>query len=291
LIQESLTQNRAIAKKLNLRNSGLIRLIRERAYVRAGIIIISFFVGLAILSFFYLPYDPLATTGPNFAKPSLAHPFGTTVIGQDVLSQWVFGSRATLFVGLLTALLTTLIGITVGIASGFIRNLDEPLMRTADVVLTLPTLPLLIVISSFFRPSIVLVAVLIALLAWPAMARVLRSSVISLRELSFIEVALLSGVPRTRIMFSDLLKHLIPLIIAYSLFAVIGAILAEAALDFIGVGPIDSYSWGAMLALAQDNSAEIYRAWWWVAVPGVSIAALGTGFAFLAYGLEDFYKR
>ena len=143
-------------------------------------------------------------------------------------------------------------------------------MRIADVVLTLPTLPLLIVISSFFKPSLVIVAVLISLLAWPAMARVLRSSVFSLRELSYVEVALLSGVPRVRIMFSDLLRHLIPLIIAYSLFAVIGAILAEAALDFIGVGPINSYSWGAMLALAQDSSAELYNAWWWVVVPGLS---------------------
>jgi peptide/nickel transport system permease protein len=280
-----------VLRKLNLRNSTFVNLVRERAYVRAGVIVICFFVGLAILSFFYLAYDPQATTGPNFSPPSLAHPFGTTVIGQDVFSQWMYGSRATLFVGFLTAVLTTLIGTATGIASGFIRNLDEPLMRTADVVLTLPTLPLLIVISSFFRPSLVIVAVLIALLAWPAQARVLRSSVISLRELSYVEVALLSGVPRARIMFSDLLKHLIPLIIAYSLFAVIGAILAEAALDFIGVGPINSNSWGAMLALAQDNSAELYKAWWWVAVPGISIAALGTGFAFLAYGLEDYYKR
>ena len=276
---------------MKIGDSGFVRLIRERVYVKVGLIIIAFFVGLAILSFFYLKYNPVATTGRDFAPPSYAHPFGTTVIGQDVFSQWIYGSRATLFVGFLTALLTTIIGTTTGIASGYIATLDEPLMRTADVVLTLPTLPLLIVISSFFRPSLIIVAVLIALLAWPAQARVLRSSVISLRELAYVEVALLSGVPRMRIMFSDLLKHLIPLIIAYSLFAVIGAILAEAALDFIGVGPIDSYSWGAMLALAQSNSAELYRAWWWVAVPGLSIAALGTGFAFLAYGLEDYYKR
>ncbi len=280
-----------IRQELNLRDSGFIRVVRERLYVKVGLIIISFFVGLAILSFVYLLYNPLATTGPNFAPPSFAHPFGTTVIGQDVFSQWIYGSRATLFVGFLTAVLTTIIGTTTGVASGFIRNLDEPLMRIADVVLTLPTLPLLIVISSFFKPSLVIVAVLISLLAWPAMARVLRSSVFSLRELSYVEVALLSGVPRVRIMFSDLLRHLIPLIIAYSLFAVIGAILAEAALDFIGVGPINSYSWGAMLALAQDSSAELYNAWWWVVVPGLSIAILGTGFAFIAYGLEDYYKR
>jgi peptide/nickel transport system permease protein len=277
--------------EFNIRDSPLIKLIRERVYVRAGLMIIIFFVAVAILSFFYLPYNPQASTGPNYAPPSYAHPCGTTVIGQDVLSQWIYGTRATLFVGILTAVFTTFIGISVGLVSGFARNLDEPLMRIADVVLTLPTLPLLIVISSFVRPSLFSVAILISLLAWPAMARVLRSSVISLRELAFVEVALLSGVPRARIMFSDLLRHLIPLAITYSLFAVIGAILAEAALDFIGIGPIDSYSWGAMLALAQNNSAGFFGAWWWVITPGLGIAVLGTGFAFMAYGLEDYYKR
>ncbi len=278
-------------RRLTLRGSPFVSVVRERPYVKAGVIVIGFFLVVAIVGSFYTPYDPISTSGANFAPPSSSHLFGTTVIGQDVFSQWLYGSRATLFVGFLTAVLTTLIGIAAGITSGFVRSLDEPLMRTADVVLTLPTLPLLIVISSFFRPSLVIVAILISLLAWPAMARVLRSSVISLRELSYVEVALLSGVPRARIMFTDLLRHLVPLVIAYSLFAVIGAILAEAALDFIGVGPIDSYSWGAMLALAQSNSAELYRAWWWIAVPGISIATLGTGFAFLAYGLEDYYKR
>jgi peptide/nickel transport system permease protein len=278
-------------KRPRLRDSTFVRVLRVRLYVRAGFAVIAFFTGLALLSYFYLPYEPQTPTGPIYDPPSWAHLFGTTRLGQDIFSQWMYGTRATLFVGFLTAALTTLIGLGVGITSGFLRVMDEPLMRAADVVLTLPTLPLLIVISSFFRPSLVLVSVLISILAWPVMARVLRSSVISLRELPYIEVARLSGVPRARIMFSDLLRHLVPLIIAYSLFAVIGAILSEAALDFIGIGPVDSYSWGAMLAIAQSNYAEFYGAWWWIIVPGLSIAILGTGFALIAYGLEDFYKK
>ncbi len=278
-------------RRPHLRANTFVKLVRQRRFVRVGLIIIAFFTALAILSFVYLPYDPQAVTGPAYSPPSWAHIFGTTRLGQDIFSQWIYGSRATLFVGFLTAALTTIIGLAAGITSGFIRMMDEPLMRAADVVLTLPTLPLLIVISSFFRPSLSLVSLLIAILAWPAMARVLRSSVISLRELAYIEVAMLSGVPRARIMFSDLLSHLVPLIIAYALFAVIGAILSEAALDFIGIGPVGSYSWGAMLAIAQSNYAQFYGAWWWIIVPGLSIGILGTGFAFMAYGLEDFYKK
>ena len=268
-----------------------MKLVRERLYVRAGLAIILVFLGLSIVSYIYLPYPVLGPSAIRFEHPDSAHPFGATSIGQDILSQWIYGSRATLFVGFLTAIITTGIGIAVGVTAGFIRRTDEVLMRTADVVLTLPSVPLLIVIAVFFKPSLTNVAILISILAWPAMARVLRSSVISLRELPFVEVALLSGVPRFRIMFSDLLKHLTPLIVAYALFAVIGGILTEATLDFIGVGPINSYSWGAMLSLAESNQALLFGAWTWVVVPGLSIAILGTGFAFVAYGLEDYYKK
>lgn len=276
---------------MNLSNSFVVTVIRQRTYVKVSLAIIAFFIGLAVLSFFYLPYNPIGQTGPVLEPPTRAHPFGTTIIGQDVFSQWIYGSRATLLVGFLTAGLTTAIGIAVGVTSGFIRRTDEPLMRATDVVIALPTLPLLIVIAAFFKPSIYTVALLISALAWTAMARVLRSSVISLRELPFIEVAFLSGVPRSRIVFSDLLKHLIPLILAYSMFAVIGAILTEASLDFIGVGPITSYSWGAMLAFAEENQAYLYGAWWWIIIPGISITMLGTSFALLAYALEDAYRK
>ena len=276
---------------MNLSDSFVIRVIRQRTFVKVSLFVIAFFIGLAVLSFIYLPYNPTAQTGPIFEAPTRAHPFGTTIIGQDVFSQWIYGSRATLLVGFLTAGLTTAIGIAVGITSGFIRRADEPLMRATDVVIALPALPLLIVIAAFFKPSIYTVALLISALAWTAMARVLRSSVISLRELPFIEVAFLSGVPRSRIIFSDLLKHVMPLILAYSMFAVIGAILTEASLDFIGVGPITSYSWGAMLAFAQQNQAYLYGAWWWIIIPGISITILGTAFALLAYALEDAYRK
>lgn len=264
--------------------------IKNREVI-AGITIISFFLLLCLISFIYLPYSPIASTGPSFAPPSIKHLFGTTNIGQDVFSQWIYGTRSTLLVGFLTASLSTAIGLTVGLTSGFIRSLNEPLMRLVDIVMTLPALPLLIVIAAFIKPSIFIVALIIALLGWAAMARVIRSNTLSMRNSSYIEVALMSGVPRTRIMFVDLLKHLLPLVLAYSLFSVIGAILTEASLDFIGVGPVTDYSWGAMIAYAQENGAIFAKAWWWFLPPGISIAILSTGFGLIAYGMESFYNR
>jgi peptide/nickel transport system permease protein len=229
--------------------------------VKAGVAIILFFVALALFGSVYLPHSPLATVGAPFLPPSVRFPFGTTSTGQDIFSQWIYAAQPTLIVGLLAAAIGTLLGVVVGIAAGFIRYLDEPLMRLADVVLALPTLPLLIVVAAFIRPSLVSVALLIALLSWAGVARVLRSSVLSLRQSPYVEVALLSRVPRYRIMMVDMFKHTLPLILSYSLFAVGDAILSESSLDFIGVGPISSDSWGAMISLSQSNNALLNGAW------------------------------
>jgi peptide/nickel transport system permease protein len=273
------------------KSNPLIRYFLSRIETKVGMGIIAFFVGVALVSFVYLPYNPIASTGQDYSPPSLQHLFGTTSIGQDVFSQWMYGARATLFVGFLAALMTTAIGVAVGISAGFISLLEEPLMRLVDVVLTLPTLPLLIVIAAFVRPSLLLVAGLISVLAWAGTARVIRSATLSLRRLPYVEVAMLSGVPKRVLMFRDIIRHLLPLILAYSMFAVIGAILTEASLDFIGVGPVTDYSWGAMISLAQSNNALFAGAWWWFVPPGLSIALISTAFALVAYSLEDTYRR
>jgi peptide/nickel transport system permease protein len=269
----------------------LFRTALRRRDFRAGLAIALFFVALAAVSLVYLPFDPLAPVGPSFAPPNHLYWFGTTNIGQDVFSEWMFGVRATLLVGFLAAGVTALLGVTTGITAGYFNRADGPLMRAADVVLALPTLPLLIVAAAFLKPGDITVAFLIAFLSWAGMSRTLRSSVLSLKRLPFVEVAVLSNVPAYKIMFVDMLKHTLPLILTYSLFAVGGAILSVASLDFIGVGPVTDYSWGSMISLSNDNSALLAGAWWWPLPPGLSIAILITGFALMAYGLEGAFKK
>lgn len=259
-------------------------------YVKVGFGIVVFFCALALVSFIYMPYNPLITVGPDFAPPSLKFLFGTTNIGQDVFSQWMYGARSTLLVGFLAATISVIIGLSVGLVAGYVKRADNPLMRLTDVVLTLPALPLLITISAFVRPSVFTVALLIALLAWGGKARVVRSMTISLKESPSVEVSRMSGVPSRKILFSDILRHTLPIILTYSLFTIIGAILTAAGLDFIGVGPVTSYSWGAVISLANSSGAIFSGAWWWFVVPGLSIAVLATGFALIAYGLETAFK-
>jgi peptide/nickel transport system permease protein len=276
--------------------SVLLRTVLKRRDVKVGLGILFFFVALDIVSFFYLPYPPRETVSfgvLNPAPPSWRFWFGTTNIGQDVFSQWMYGTQATLLVGFLAAVMTAALGITTGIIAGYLKVWDEPLMRAADVILTLPALPLLIVVASFFKLTDITIAVLIAVLSWAGMSRTIRSSVLSLKHLPFVEVAELSNVPKWKIMFVDMFKHTLPLILTYSLFAVGGAILTVASLDFIGVGPVTDYSWGSMISLANDAAALLDHpaAWWWPIPPGLSIAILITGLALIAYGLEAAFKN
>jgi peptide/nickel transport system permease protein len=270
----------------------LLPILTRNTYLFAGLVIVCFFVALALFGLFYLPHNPLESVGPDYAPPSLRYLFGTTNIGQDVFSQWIFGARSTLLVGFLSGLITILIGLAVGIVAGFISLMDEPLMRVTDIFLAMPTLPLLIAIAEFVKPSIYSVSFLIAvLIGWPGTARVVRSSVLSLKTQPYIEVAKLSGVPSYKIMFEDIIRHILPLSLTYSLFSVIAAVLTEASLDFIGVGPSTDYSWGAQIELANQANAVLFGAWWWFLIPGLSIAIFSTGIALLAYGLESIFKE
>lgn len=274
--------------------SVLLKSVLKRKDVEVGLGILGFFVVLGLLSLVYLPYNPISPVAYqllNPAPPSSKYLFGTTNLGQDIFSQWMYGTQDTLLVGFLAALMTAVLGVTTGIVAGYIKLWDEPLMRAADVILTLPALPLLIVAAAFFRLSDLMIAVLIAVLSWAGMSRTVRSSVLTLKRLPFIEVAELSNVPKWKIMFVDMFKHTLPLILTYSLFAVGGAILAIASLDFIGVGPANDYSWGSMISLANDHNALIAGAWWWPLPPGLSIAILVTGLALVAYGLEAAFKN
>jgi peptide/nickel transport system permease protein len=269
----------------------LVRVTLKRKDVKAGLAVLGFFIALDIVSVFYVPYNPLRPVGPGFAPPSYANFFGTTNLGQDVFSQWMYGTQPTLLVGFLAALMTAVLGVTTGIIAGYISVADEPLMRAADVILTLPALPLLIVAAAFLKPSDINVAILIAVLSWAGMSRTIRSSVLSLKRLPFVEVAVLSNVPSYKVMFVDMLKHTLPLILTYSLFAIGGAILTVASLDFIGVGPVTDNSWGSMISLSNNNNALLQGAWWWALPPGLSIAILVTGLALIAYGLEAAFKN
>lgn len=228
----------------------------------------------------------LAPLAPGTYPSGNTYLWGTDDQGRDILSQFIWGSRIALIVGFAAAGLSVGIGLVVGLVAGYVgRKTDIVLMRFTDVILVLPTLPLLIILSAVLGASIGNVILVIALLAWPGTARVIRSEILSLKERPYIHSAKVTGASNARIMFRHLAPNVMPLVFLYMTFAVSGAILFEAALSFLGLGDINTPSWGTMLSTIQQS--DIIRAYWWLLPPGLGITLLSLAFFLVGRAFEQ----
>jgi peptide/nickel transport system permease protein len=206
--------------------------------------------------------------------------------GRDIWSQWVWGSRIALYVGFLAATFSITIGTTMGLVAGYFGGkIDTVLMRFTDVILVIPGLPLIITLASVLGASVNNLILVIAIVGWPGVARVIRSQVLSLKERPFIESARVTGASHARIMGKHILPNVLPLAFLYMTFAVSGAILSEASISFIGLGDIQTVSWGRML---QDvTQSQALKAWWWLIPPGIAITLVSLGFFLIGRAFDE----
>jgi peptide/nickel transport system permease protein len=253
-----------------------------------GLGIVAFFVLMAVVGPFFVG-DPQAFHPQTLQHPSAHFLLGTTQNGQDVLSQLVVGSRNTLEVGVLAAVIATAVSIVVGVGGGYVGGrTDEVLSLVSNVFLVIPALPLVIVVSAYVHSSSLLPLVMvIALTGWAASARVLRAQTLSVRNRDYVLAARASGEKTWRIILIEVLPNELAIIASQLLFSVVFAILTEAGLAFLGLGNIDTISWGSMLYFAQNDEALSVGAWWWFVPPGFCIALLGAGLALLNFGLDE----
>jgi ABC-type dipeptide/oligopeptide/nickel transport system permease subunit len=214
---------------------------------------------------------------------------GTDHMGRDIFSQLIYGTRVSLYIGILAAALSVLIGLIVGIFSGYKGGIiDEAVMRINDFLLVIPFLPLLMVLIVVFRStSLELLIMLLGILGWNGFARIVRSQVLSLKERPFIEATKAAGAGTAYIIFRHLIPNVMPLVYVTLATTVPGAVTLEASLSWLGFYDPSRMSWGRMLHDFTAQAAETKTYWWWVMPPGLCIALLATSFILLGYALDE----
>jgi peptide/nickel transport system permease protein len=234
------------------------------------------------------PYDPThINLDDQVLAPSRDHLFGTDRLGRDVFSRVLWGARVSLAVSLVAVSLGSLVGILLGAAAGYGGvAMDVIISRAVDVMLSLPTFFLLIVIQSLFPPSTMNVAIIIGATSWMALARIVRGQFLSLKRREFVDAARALGAGPVRIIFRHLLPSATSQIIVYFTLGLADAVLVESALSFLGLGvPAYQASWGNMLS---DGQISILSGAWWVALfPGLMILLTALSINFVGDGLQE----
>jgi peptide/nickel transport system permease protein len=226
----------------------------------------------------------------GFAEPpSAGHPFGTDTTGRDLLAMMVYGTLPTLKIGLLAGILGTVVGTLLGLVSGYFRGAIDAIIRgAADIMLTIPALAVLVVLAAFLRTnSVELLALIVALFAWPWTTRAIRSQILTLRERGFVNMARLSGRSNVEILFLELLPNLLPYIMATFVTSVSGAILAAVGLQLLGLGPIGTPTLGLILQFAFEFGAIVRGMWWWWGPPTVFLLLLFIGLFLVNMALDE----
>ncbi len=263
------------------------RRLRRRKGAMLGLAVISIFILLAVLAPWVAPYDPIKQSWSLVRKaPSAAHWFGTDEVGRDLLSRVIFGARASLSAGIISVGIALSVGVPLGIVAGYIGGwVDSLISRITDAMLATPFLILAIALAAFLGPSLGNAMIAIGITATPIFIRLTRGQVMAVKVEDYIEAARSVGNPKWRIALFHILPNILPPLLVQATLALATAIIAEAALSFLGLGQQPpAPSWGSML-----NSAQRFltNAPWMAIWPGVAIFLAVLSFNLLGDGLRD----
>ena len=259
----------------------------------AGLIVVVVMLLLALFAPVIAPYAPDLTNDTVFLKPpfwqeggALAYPLGTDAIGRDILSRLIHGARLSLVMGIAVVALSIMVGTVLGLTAGYFRGIYEiAVMRLMDIILTLPSLLLAIVIVAILGPGLMNAMLAVAIIILPHYVRITRAAVISETSRDYVTAARMNGASHLRLMFSEVLPNCTAPLIVQASLGISTAILDAAALGFLGLGAQPPASeWGTMLADAREFGV---RAWWVVTFPGGMILITVLAFNLLGDGLRD----
>ncbi len=260
----------------------LARIIKP---VCGGGVIVAFLLAVSLLAPLIAPVDPLAQDLPaSLQAPGGEWPFGADSLGRDVLSRVIYGSRISLTVGIGVLALTMLVGTVLGTAAGYAGGvLDSLIMRVADIFMSFPPLVLAMIVMAFIGPGVANLVGVLVIIRWPQFARLIRGQVVSVKGMTFVEAAWMSGTGPVRTVLKHILPNCFAPVITYGAMSIGGIIVDETALSFLGLGiQPPAPSWGVMLADAKNYIAT---APWLIVFPGLAIMMTVFGFNLLGDGL------
>jgi peptide/nickel transport system permease protein len=243
------------------------------------------------------PHDPITPNIRNrFQPPSLTHPFGTDQLGRDLFARMMQGGQVSLTVGLAAMALSVILGTLIGVLAGYFRRVDGPLMRLTDLFLSLPLLPLLLVMSLLLREELsgrfgpktgmfLLIVVAIAVTSWMQTARIVRGDVLALKEREFVLAARSIGTPSRRIIIRHIVPNVLSPVLVSATLMIATAIITESALSFLGLGfPPDFPTWGRLVADGMDRFQSQPM---WAIIPGGLISLTVLSVNYIGDGLRD----
>ena len=271
----------------------LWRILRADKSALAGGIAILVYVLTAIFGPVFVHLSDVQDQAMIYLGPSWQHPLGTDFLGQDVAAELIVGARPIMEVGLLAATMITFVGVVIGLMTGYLGGtVDSAVMRVVDVVLTIPGLPLIIVIAAVIHSSSPFVlAGILSITGWAGLARAVRSQAISLRTMDFMAAARVQGLPLRNIVGRQLLPNVGPYVAIHFLLGITGAIYAEVGLFLLGIAPISGTNWGTMINLAMSQGALLTtKSMLYLFAPMAAVVILQVAFVFFSRALDSLFN-
>lgn len=264
-----------------------LKRLRSNYGLQAGAVLFLFFVALALVGPFLLSHDPSAMkVTARLLPPSAEHWLGTDEFGRDLLTRIVYGARVSIATGWSVAFVSSLVGLVIGLYASYYKWLDHVLMRICDGLYAIPGVLLAIALMAALGASGTNVIIALSIVYTPGIARIVRSSALTVRSQTFVEALQVQGAGATRIIWRHIAPNTLSPLLVQATFVFAEAIISEAALSFLGVGiPAPDPSWGNIL---QAGKLVIFKAWWMVVFPGMAIVLTVLGLNMLGDGLRDY---
>ena len=259
-----------------------------------GLALLLFFIALAVFAPLIVDKDGLdltKATGAVLQHPTREYWLGTDDSGRPILTQLIFGSRVSLFIGVFATLISMVIGTVIGLLSGFLEGWGaKVLFRLTEWFLVLPFLPLALILATILGRGLFNIALVIGVTSWPATALLIRAQALSIRERPYLERARVLGAGRWHQITRHALPNVMPMVFANTTLTVAAAILTETTLSFLGLGDPTRVSWGSMLDNAFSVGAITTGAWWYIVPPGVCVVLVVLAFTLVGQALEDVFN-